>query len=63
VESIDRLSRLPVDDWKKLKAAIDSKGLRIVALNLPTSHQGMQGTKSDELTGRMFGAIKSSWWK
>jgi len=41
VESIDRLSRLPVDDWQKLKAAIDSKGLRIVALDLPTSHQGM----------------------
>jgi DNA invertase Pin-like site-specific DNA recombinase len=38
VESIDRLSRLPVDDWQKLKAAIDSKGLRIVALDLPTSH-------------------------
>ncbi|EGH26525.1 resolvase, partial [Pseudomonas amygdali pv. mori str. 301020] len=41
----DRLSRLPVDDWQKLKAAIDSKGLRIVALDLPTSHQGMQDTK------------------
>ena len=27
VESIDRLSRLPVDDWNKLKAAIDAKGL------------------------------------
>ncbi|EZI26123.1 MULTISPECIES: recombinase family protein [Pseudomonas] len=26
VESIDRLSRLPVDDWQKLKAAMDSKG-------------------------------------
>ena len=40
VESIDRLSRLPVEDWQKLKAAIDSKGLHIVALDLPTSHQG-----------------------
>ncbi|EPM44230.1 resolvase [Pseudomonas syringae pv. actinidiae ICMP 18804] len=28
IESIDRLSRLPVDDWQKLKTAIDSKGLR-----------------------------------
>ncbi len=59
VESIDRLSRLPVDDWQKLKAAIDSKGLRIVALDLPTSHQGMQDTKGDEFTGRMLGAINS----
>jgi DNA invertase Pin-like site-specific DNA recombinase len=59
VESIDRLSRLPVEDWQKLKAAIDSKGLRIVALDLPTSHQGMQDTKGDEFTGRMLGAINS----
>lgn len=59
VESIDRLSRLPVDNWQKLKAAIDFKGLRIVALDLPTSHQGMQDTKGDEFTGRMLGAINS----
>ncbi|WP_397450868.1 recombinase family protein [Pseudomonas sp. NA-150] len=59
VESIDRLSRLPAEDWQKLKASIDSKGLRIVALDLPTSHQGMQDTKGDEFTGRMLGAINS----
>ena len=59
VESIDRLSRLPEEDWKNLKVAIDSKGLRIVALDLPTSHQGMTDTKGDEFTGRMLGAINS----
>ena len=59
VESIDRLSRLPADDWAKLKAAIDSKGLRIVALDLPTSHQGIADTKGDEFTGRMLAAINS----
>ncbi|MBD9411254.1 recombinase family protein [Stutzerimonas stutzeri] len=59
IESIDRLSRLPADDWQKLKAAIDSKGLRIVALDLPTSHQGIADTKGDEFTGRMLGAINS----
>ncbi len=59
VESIDRLSRLRVEDWQKLKAAIDSKGLRIVALDLPTSHQGMQDTEGDEFTGRILGAINS----
>lgn len=57
VESIDRLSRLPADDWAKLKAAIDSKGLRIVALDLPTSHQGIADTKGDEFTNRMLAAI------
>jgi DNA invertase Pin-like site-specific DNA recombinase len=59
VESIDRLSRLPVDDWQKLKATIDAKGLRIVAIDLPTSHQGMRDTKGDEFTDRMLGAINS----
>ncbi len=59
VESIDRLSRLPMDDWSKLKAAIDAKGLRIVALDLPTSHEGMRDTKGDEFTDRMLGAINS----
>lgn len=59
VESIDRLSRLPVDDWNKLKAAIDAKSLRIVALDLPTSHQGLRDTKGDEFTNRMLSAINS----
>lgn len=59
VESIDRLSRLPADDWAKLKGAIDAKGLRIVALDLPTSHQGMRDTQGDEFTGRMLAAINS----
>ena len=59
VESIDRLSRLPADDWAKLKGAIDAKGLRIVALDLPTSHQGMRDTQGDEFTGRRLAAINS----
>ncbi len=59
VESIDRLSRLPAEDWQRLKTAIDSKGLRIVALDLPTSHQGIADTKGDEFTGRMLAAINS----
>lgn len=59
VESIDRLSRLPQADWLKLKSAIDSKGLLIVALDLPTSHQAMRDTAGDEFTGRMLGAINA----
>ncbi|WP_200626764.1 recombinase family protein [Pseudomonas sp. LAM2023] len=59
VESIDCLSRLPADDWSKLKAAIDAKGLRIVALDLPTSHQGIRDTMGDEFTDRMLAAINS----
>lgn len=57
VESIDRLSRLEVGDWKRLKAAIDSKGLHIVAVDLPTTHQAMGAKTGDEFTQRMLGAI------
>lgn len=60
VESIDRLSRLSTDDWGKLRSAIDSKGLRIVALDLPTSHQGMTApVKGDEFSDRMLAAINA----
>ncbi|MEM7620009.1 MAG: recombinase family protein [Pseudomonadota bacterium] len=56
IEQVDRISRLNANDWEKLKAIIKSKGIRIVALDLPTSHQFMQ-TTSDEFTQRMFAAI------
>ena len=36
VEQIDRLSRLDADDWERLRGVIQSKGIRIVALDLPT---------------------------
>jgi DNA invertase Pin-like site-specific DNA recombinase len=37
VEQVDRLSRLTDADWRKLRATIDAKAVRIVALDLPTS--------------------------
>ena len=56
VEQVDRLSRLTTDDWQKLKADITAKGVRVVALDLPTSW--MMASKSpDEFTARMFEAI------
>ncbi|MFJ7796840.1 recombinase family protein [Pseudomonas sp. NPDC096950] len=39
VESVDRLSRLSATDWNVLKGAINSKGLRLVIADLPTTHQ------------------------
>lgn len=38
VESVDRLSRLPMSDWEKLKSIISDKGLRLVVVDLPTTH-------------------------
>lgn len=55
VEQIDRISRLKDDDWSSLKSIIKVKGLRVVSLDLPTSHQF--AVISDEFTGRMLSAI------
>jgi DNA invertase Pin-like site-specific DNA recombinase len=57
VEQVDRLSRLTQDDWEKLKAELQAKHIRVVALDLPTSW--LMAAKADEFTGRMFEAINS----
>jgi DNA invertase Pin-like site-specific DNA recombinase len=57
VEQVDRLSRLTDSDWQKLRAEIDAKGVRIVALDLPTSWQ--LASTGDEFTRRMFAATNA----
>src|ERR1700733_9657637 len=49
VEQVDRLSRLTDSDWRKLRSTIESKQVRIVALDLSTSWQLAAG---DEFTAR-----------
>ena len=56
VEQVDRLSRLTDSDWRKLRAEVEAKGVRIVALDLPTSWM-MTDANGDDFTRRMFGAI------
>lgn len=56
VEQVDRLSRLNAADWEKLKAEIASKRVRVVALDLQTSHQLVQAG-GDEFSTRMLDAI------
>ena len=58
VEQVDRISRLDQQDWELLKSQIINKGIHIVALDLPTSHQFIK-TNSDEFTQRMLSAINS----
>ena len=57
VEAIDRLSRLPQSEWERLRGEIEGKGLRVVALDLPTSHAALTGNASDEFTARMLDAV------
>lgn len=58
VEQVDRISRLNTQDWELLKSQIMGKGICIIALDLPTSHQFIK-SNSDEFTQRMLTAINS----
>ena len=55
IEQVDRLSRLTEADWRKLRAELDAKLIRVVALDLPTSWMMVAG--GDEFTSRMFAAV------
>lgn len=55
VESVDRLSRLSQRDWNKLKGIIDSKGLRLVVEDLPTSH----GVISVGIAGEVLAVVNN----
>jgi DNA invertase Pin-like site-specific DNA recombinase len=57
LEQVDRLSRLSDGDWRRLRAEIDGRQVRVVALDLPTSW--MLAAPTDEFTGRMFAAMNS----
>ena len=57
IEQVDRLSRLTEADWRKLRAEIEARQVRIVALDLPTSWSLV--AHADEFTARMFGAINA----
>ena len=60
VEQVDRLARLNESDWLKLRTELQAKGVLVVALDLPTSHQAMQPARAgDDFTGRMLGAINT----
>ena len=57
IEQVDRLSRLNADDWSKLKNELQSRRVRVVALDLPTSWQMTAAT--DDITSRMMDALNA----
>jgi len=57
IEQVDRLSRLNADDWNKLKAELQARKVRVVALDLPTSW--VMAQPADEMTARMMDALNS----
>jgi DNA invertase Pin-like site-specific DNA recombinase len=57
VGQVDRLSRLSDADWRKLRAELEARQIRVVALDLPTSWQ--LAAPGDEFTARMFAALNA----
>ena len=55
IEQVDRLSRLTTEDWEKLKREIKDREVKVVALDLPTSHAMVRN--EDLFTGRVFAAV------
>jgi len=58
VEQVDRLSRLNAADWERLKTEITKRRLRVVALDLPTSHM-LAKADPDDFTARMLDALNA----
>ncbi len=59
VEQVDRLTRLNKEDWDVLKSAILQAGVRVVSLDLPTSHVAMTTVAFDDFTSRMLDAVNA----
>lgn len=56
-ESVDRLSRHEHDDWKRLRAQIDSAGLRIVAADMPMTWAALKPIEGDPMMAWMQSAM------
>ncbi|MGX9523157.1 recombinase family protein [Vibrio mediterranei] len=57
IEQIDRLSRLNEESWFKLKEMLNQKELKVISLDLPTSHIAFAPNITDEFTRSMIRAI------
>ena len=59
IEQIDRLSRLDEKSWFILKEMLNKKELKVISLDLPTSHIALSAQMTDEFTSSMLKAINS----
>ena len=57
IESVDRLTRLTAEDFDTLKTRIKANGLRLVVMDLPTTHTLLAG--SDDITGSILDLINN----
>ncbi|MCE7733151.1 recombinase family protein, partial [Vibrio campbellii] len=59
IEQIDRLSRLDEKSWFILKEMLNKKELKVISLDLPTSHIALSAQMTDEFTSSMLKAINN----
>lgn len=59
IESVDQLSRLSEGDWVALKTQIGARSLRIVSVDLPTSHRILEDTQPNDCTKRLYAALNA----
>ena len=57
VESVDRLSRLSLNDFEMLKGRIKEKGLKLVVADLPTTH--MLVNSADNITSSILNLVNN----
>ncbi len=57
IEQVDRLSRLGSEDWARLRSELQSRQLRVIALDLSTSW--IMAKPDDPFTARMFEALNA----
>lgn len=57
IESVDRLTRLTAEDFDTLKTRIKAKGLRLVVMDLPTTHSLLGG--SHDITGSILDLVNN----
>lgn len=56
IEDIDRLTRLKADDWEILRNRIAMKKIKIVAVNVPTTHMQMN---NNDFTAAILSAVNT----
>lgn len=59
IEQVDRLSRMDEENWEALKKMLHEKEIRVISLDLPTSHIALSSKVIDEFTGSMIKAVNT----
>jgi DNA invertase Pin-like site-specific DNA recombinase len=57
VEKLDRLTRLPYQQWETLKSKLRDKGLVVVVMDQPMTHSAFTESDNDSFTSRILTAF------